>query len=95
MATLPLRALWVGEKPVAFAGGSALDTDLRTLSVQSLEVRLPFGAGETVAVKVELTSGVTYEGQMTTKMPRDVGSRGNPTVHVYEFSARSPLTPVG
>jgi hypothetical protein len=95
MAIVPLRALWVGEKAVAFAGGSGLDTDLQTLTVQSIEVRLPFGAGEAVAVKVELTTGVTYEGQMVTKMPRDVGSRGNPTVHVYEFSARSPLTPVG
>jgi hypothetical protein len=87
-----LRALWIGEKPVVFSGGSTLDSDLRALTVQSLEVRLPFGSGESVSVRVELTNGETYEGQMTTKMPRDVGSRGNPTVHVYEFSARAPLT---
>jgi len=93
MATLPLRALWIGTKPIAFTGGSALDSDLRTLTVQSLEVRLPLGGGETVEVRAELTNGTTYEGQMTTKMPRDVGSRGNPTVHVYELSAATPLSP--
>ena len=94
MATLPLRALWIGAKPIAFTSGSVLDSDLRTLTVQSLEVRLPFGSGETVEVKAELGDGTTYEGQMTTKMPRDIGSRGHPTVHVYEFSAKSPLSPV-
>jgi hypothetical protein len=93
MGTLPLKALWVGEKPIAFAGGSTLDTDLRTLTVQSLDVRLPFGGGEKVSVRVELTNGKTYEGHTTTKMPRDVGSRGAPTIHVYEFSAKSPLSP--
>jgi len=93
MATLPLRALWIGTKPIAFTGGSVLDTDLRTLTVQSLEVRLPFGGGETVEVRAELADGMTYAGPMTTKMPRDVGSRGNPTVHIYEFSAQSPLSP--
>ena len=93
MATLPLRALWIGAKPIAFSGGSALDADLRTLTVQSLEVRLPIGVGETVAVKVELANGTAYEGQMTTKLPRDIGSRGNPTIHVYELSAQSPLEP--
>jgi hypothetical protein len=94
MAAQPLKALWIGDKPVAFAGGSTLDTDLRTLTVQSLEVRLPFGVGEKVKVRAELTNGKTYAGQTTTKMPRDVGSRGCPTMHVYEFSAKSPLSPV-
>jgi len=94
MATLPLRALWIGDKPIAFAGGSTLDTDLQTLIVQSIDVRLPFGSGEKVTVRVELTNGSVYEGQATTKMPRDVGSRGNPTIHIYEFNARSPLSPV-
>ena len=84
----------IGDKPVAFSGGSTLDTDLQTLVVQSLEVRLPFGSGETVDVRVELTNGQVYEGKATTKMPRDVGSRGNPTVHIYEFEARTPLTAV-
>jgi hypothetical protein len=92
VATLPVRALRIGENTIAFSGGSTLDTDLQTLIVQSLEVRLPIGAGEEVTVRVELTNGQTYEGQMTSKMPRDVGSRGCPTIHVYEFSARSPLS---
>jgi hypothetical protein len=92
VATLPLRELWIGEKPVAFSGGSTLDTDLRALTVQSLDVRLPFGGNEKVTVRAELTNGNTYEGEMTSKMPRDVGSRGCPTVHIYEFSARSPLS---
>jgi hypothetical protein len=94
MATAPLKALWIGDKPIAFAGGSTLDTDLQTLIVQSLEVRLPFGRGEEVTVRAELTNGRIYEGKATTKMPRDVGSRGCPTVHIYEFSAPSPLLPV-
>jgi hypothetical protein len=94
MATALLKALWIGDKPIAFAGGSTLDADLQTLVVQSLEVRLPFGGGEKVTVRVELTNGRVYKGQATTKMPRDVGSRGCPTVHIYEFSAPSPLSPV-
>jgi len=87
-----LKAFWFGEKPIAFAGGSTRDTDLQTLTMQSLEVRLPFGGGEKVTVGVELTNGKTYEGEATTKMPRDVGSRGAPTVHVYEFRAKSLLS---
>jgi hypothetical protein len=93
MATLPLRALWIGDKPIAFTDGSTLDTSLQTLIVHSLDVRLPFGGGEKVTVRVQLTNGTTYQGQATTKMPRDVGGRGAPTLHVYEFSARSPLSP--
>jgi hypothetical protein len=93
MAAQPLKALWIGEKPIAFAGGSTLDTDLRTLTVQSLDVRLPFGVGEKVTVRAELTNGKAYEGNATTRMPKDVGSRGCPTVHVYEFSAKSPWSP--
>jgi hypothetical protein len=92
MSTFPLRALWIADNPVIFSGGSTLDSDLLTLVVQSVEVRLPFGLNEKVAVKVELTNGSVYEGQMTSKMPRDVGSRGNPTVHIYEFTAKAPLT---
>lgn len=94
MATLPLKALWIGDKPIAFTDGSTLDTDLQTLTVHSLEVRLPLGGGEKVTVKVQLTNGATYQGQATTKMPRDVGGRGAPTLHIYEFSARSALSPV-
>jgi hypothetical protein len=94
MAAQPLRALWIGDKPIAFASGSTLDADLKTLTVQSVEVRLPFGVGEEVMVRAELTNGQTYEGQARTQMPRDVGSRGAPTIHVYEFSAKSPLSPV-
>lgn len=92
MSTLPLRTLWIADTAVAFSGGSALDSDLQTLIIQSLEVRLPIGSGEKVAIRAELTNGSIYEGQMTSKMPRDVGSRGNPTVHIYEFTAKSPLT---
>lgn len=94
MAALPLRALWIGDKPVDFSEGSALDTNLQTLVVTSLEVRLPIGFAEKVTVKVELTNGHIYEGQATTKMPRDVARRGFPTVHVYELEARTPLSPV-
>jgi len=94
MAALPVRALWIGDKPVDFSEGSALDTNLQTLTVTSLEVRLPIGFAEKVTVKVELTNGRIYEGQATTKMPRDIARRGFPTVHVYEIEARSPLTPV-
>jgi hypothetical protein len=93
MAALPLKALWVGDKPIEFTDGSTLDTDLQTLIVHSLDVRLPFGSGETVTVRVELANGRIYEGKATTKMPRDVGGRFPPTLHVYEFIARSPLTP--
>lgn len=92
MATLPLKALWIGDKPVQFSDGSTLDTNLQALIVTSLEVRLPIGFGEKVTVKVELTNGRTYEGEATTKMPRDIARRGFPTVHVYELEARSPLT---
>lgn len=94
MANLPLKTLWIGDKTIGFAGGSTLDADLQTLTVQSIEVRLPFGGGEKVAVRVELTNGRVYEGRMTSKLPRDVGRRGCPTIHVYEFHARSPLSPV-
>jgi hypothetical protein len=93
MATSPLRALWIGDKPVEFSDGSTLDTDLQTLTVCSIETRLPLGGGEKVTVKVELTNGRVYEGQATTRMPRDIGRRGFPTLHVYEFDAPSPLSP--
>ena len=93
MATLPLRALWIGEKPVEFSDGSTLDTNLQALTILSFEVRLPIGVGEKVAVKAELTNGRIYEGKMTSKMPRDVGGRNQPTIHVYEFAAASPLDP--
>lgn len=92
MATLPLKALWIGEKPVEFSEAT-LDTELQALTVVSLEVRLPFGVGETAAVRAELRSGGTYEGTATSKMPRDVGGRNQPTLHVYEFVATTPLTP--
>lgn len=91
MATLPLRALWIGETPVAFSEGSSLDTDLQKLTVVSLEVRLPIGVGEKVAIKVELTNGHTYEGPATSKMPRDMGGRNQPTLHIYEFEAPQPF----
>lgn len=94
MAALPLKALWIGDKPIEFTDGSTLDTDLQTLTVHSLDVRLPFGGGEKVMVRVELTNGSLYEGRATTKMPRDVAHRGFPTLHVYEFTAPSPLSPV-
>lgn len=93
MATSSLRALWIGDKPVEFADGSTLDTDLQTLTVCSIDERLPFGGGEKVSVRVELTSGRIYEGRATTRMPRDIGRRGFPTLHVYEFDAPSPLSP--
>jgi hypothetical protein len=93
MANLPLRALWIGGQPIAFADGSTLDTDLQNLTVVSLETRLPIGVGEKVEVRAELRSGGTYEGSATSKMPRDVGGRNQPTLHVYEFVAASPLTP--
>jgi hypothetical protein len=94
MATLPLKALWIGDKPVEFSEGSALDTDLQSLTVTSLETRLPLGHNEKVAVRVELTNGRVYEGQATTTMPRDVARRGFPTIHVYGFTAKAPLAPV-
>jgi hypothetical protein len=47
-----------------------------------------------VSVKVELTNGRIYEGKATTKMPKDIGRRGSPTLHVYELNASSPLSPV-
>jgi hypothetical protein len=93
MATLPLKALWIGDKPVEFAEGSTLDTDLQTLVVVSVEVRLPFGFDEKVTVKAELKNGTTYAGDATSKMPRDVGGRNQPTLHVYEFFASTPLEP--
>jgi hypothetical protein len=93
MATLPLKSLWIGEKPVEFADGSTLDTELQTLVVVSVEERLPFGPDEKVAVRVELRNGMTYAGNATSKMPRDVGGRNQPTLHVYEFFAAAPLTP--
>ena len=93
MADLPLRALWIGDKPVEFSDGS-LGTDLQTLTVNSIEVRLPFGGGERVTVRAELTNGRIYEGKATTKMPKDIGRRGSPTLHVYELNASSPLSPV-
>ena len=93
MATLPLKALWIGGHPVAFADASTLDTDLKTLTVTSLEVRLPFGVGEKVSLKAELRNGRIYEGEATSKMPRDVGGRTAPTVHIYEFIAASLLHP--
>jgi hypothetical protein len=94
MAALPLRALWIGDNPIEFSDGSTLDTDLQTLTVCSIEVRLPFGAREKVSVKVELTNGRIYEGKATTKMPKDIGRRGSPTLHVYELNASSPLSSV-
>jgi hypothetical protein len=93
MATLPLKALWIGEAPIEFSGGSSLDTELQNLIVVSLEVRLPYGVGENYPVRVELANGRVYEGQATTKMPRDVGGRNQPTLHVYEFFAKAPLEP--
>lgn len=93
MATLPLRALSIGGKAVEFSEGSWLDTDLQALTVISLEVRLPIGANEKTAVRVEVTGGRVYEGSMTSKMPRDVGGRNQPTLHVYEFTAAAPLEP--
>jgi len=93
MATLPLKALWIGDKPIAFTDGSTLDTNLEALTVVSLEVRLPIGFAEKVSVKVELTNGRVYEGEATTKMPRDVGGRNIPTLHVYEMVATTPLSP--
>jgi hypothetical protein len=92
MATLPLKALWIGDKPIEFTDGSTLDTNLQALTVHSLE-RLPLGGGETVTVRAELTNGRIYEGQATTRLPRDVGGRSLPTLHVYELNARSPLSP--
>lgn len=92
MATLPLRALRIGDKPIVFTDGSTLDTDLQTLTVHSLETRLPFGNGEKSTVRVELMNGTVYEGEATTKMPRDVARRGFPTLHIYQFSARVPLS---
>lgn len=94
MATSSVKALWVGDAPVEIADGSTLDTDLRTLTVCSIETRLPFGGGERVAVRVELTNGRIYEGPATTRMPRDIGRRGFPVLHIYEFDAPSPLEPV-
>lgn len=88
-----MKALWIGGQAVEFADGSTLDTDLQTLVVVSLEVRLPIGVGEKTAVKIELKNGTTYEGNATSKMPRDVGGRNQPTLHVYEFFATVPLTP--
>jgi hypothetical protein len=93
MATLPLKALWIGDKPIEFADGSTLDTELQTLVVVSVDERLPFGFDEKVVVKVELRNGMAYEGNATSKMPRDVGGRNQPTLHVYEFFAASPLSP--
>ena len=90
---MPMRALWVNEKPIAFSEGSSLDTELQNLTIVSLEVRLPFGVGEKVAVKVELTNGRVYEGQATSKMPRDMGGRNQPTLHIYEFVAAQPFVP--
>ena len=95
MATLPLKALWIGDKPIEFADGSTLDTELQTLVVVSVDERLPFGFDEKVVVKVELRNGMAYEGNATSKMPRDVGGRNQPTLHVYEFFAATPLTPAG
>ncbi len=92
MATLPLKALWIGGNPVDFTEGSTLDTDLQTLIVLSYDVRLPIGVGEKSAVRVELRNGRAYEGNATSKMPRDVG-RSVPTMHVYEFTAATPLSP--
>ena len=91
MAALPLRALWIGDKPIEFSDGSWLDTDLQAMTVTSLEVRLPFGVNETVKVRVEVTGGRFYEGQMTTKMPRDTGGRNQAAVHFYEFASMKPL----
>lgn len=93
MATLPLRALAINEKPIAFSEGSSLDTDLQHLTVVSHEVRLPFGVNEKAAIVVELTNGRTYHGQATTKMPRDMGGRNQPTLHIYEFVAAQPFVP--
>jgi hypothetical protein len=93
MATLPLKNLWIGGQQVAFAEGTTLDTDLIALRVVSLEVRLPLGVGEKVALKAELTNGRVYEGHATTKMPRDVGGRNQPTLHVYDLVAKQPLEP--
>lgn len=93
MATLPLKALWIGDQPIAFSEGSTLDTDLKALTVISLEVRLPIGFGEKVAVRADLGSGRVYEGKATSKMPRDVGGRDRPTLHIYEFVAAQPLSP--
>jgi hypothetical protein len=93
MATLPLKALWIGDEPIDFTDGSTLDTDLQALTVVSLEVRLPFGVAEQVTVRAELKNGRIYEGRATTKMPRDIGGRDCPTLHVYEFIAKTPLSP--
>jgi len=94
MATLPLKALWIGDKPVEFASSSTLDTDLQTLIVHSLEIRLPLGVAEKIKVRAELTNGNTYEGEAVTKMPRDIARRGFPTMHVYEIVAKEPLAQV-
>jgi hypothetical protein len=93
MATLALKALSIGGQPVEFAEGSTLDTELQTLIIVSLEVRLPIGVAEKVEVRAELRNGGAYEGEMTSKMPRDVGGRNQPTLHVYEFFAAKPLAP--
>jgi hypothetical protein len=93
MAILPLKALWIGDKPIEFADGSTLDTDLQTLVVVSIDERLPFGFDEKVSVRAELRNGTTYGGNATSKMPRDIGGRNQPTLHVYEFFAATPLAP--
>jgi len=94
MATSPLRSLWIGDTPIAFAGGSTLSDDLQTITVQSIDERLPIGGGEKVTLRAELADGRIFEGQATTKMPRDVGSRGCPTVHIYVITAKQPLSQV-
>ena len=84
----------MGDKPVAFSDGSWLDTSLQALTVTSLEVRLPIGVGEKIEIKVEVSNGRVYAGQMTSKMPRDTGGRNQPTFHIYEFTSESPLEPL-
>ncbi len=94
MATIALNALWITDKPVDFSEGSCLDTELTNLTVVSADERLPIGFAETYKIRVELKNGRMYEGQATSKMPRDVGGRQLPTMHIYEFVATPPLSPV-
>jgi hypothetical protein len=93
MATLPLRALWIGEKAVEFSEGSMLDTNLMAMTLVSVDVRLPLGVNETVSLRAEAAGGRVYTGEMTTKMPRDMGGRNQPTLHIYEFVGTTPLEP--
>ena len=86
-----LRTLWIDGELVEFEGGSALDHDRHTLTVNSCG-KLPCGECTAVRLKVELINGTTYEGCAHAGIPKVV-VHALPALYTFEFTATPPLLP--